>query len=207
MNEIIKIANNGVDARDLWSKLGIKHKFSDWISILIRDYEFIEGVDFNYFYGKSTGGRPSKEYIISVTMAKEISMVTKTDIGKKVRRYFIKCEKILREKSITRLVGVETRKSLTDKVKDSGENDRMHGFAYSSYTKLAYKYAGVSDLFKKFKALKLKDKSFRDYLNNEQIQHVEMIEKMIDSLLTMDKQYGDIKGTLEQIIPGKKAIK
>ena len=42
---------------------------------------------------KPTGGRPSREYYISIDMAIELAMVENNDKGKEARRYFIQCEK------------------------------------------------------------------------------------------------------------------
>ena len=42
---------------------------------------------------KSTGGRPQTDYILTIDMAKEISMLSKTGKSKEVRRYFIDIEK------------------------------------------------------------------------------------------------------------------
>lgn len=46
------------------------------------------------------GGRPVKEYHITIEMAKELSMVERNDKGKQARRYFIECEKKLQTHSL-----------------------------------------------------------------------------------------------------------
>ncbi len=42
------------------------------------------------------GGRPTKDYYLTLDMAKELSMVERTPKGKEARQYFIACEKALR---------------------------------------------------------------------------------------------------------------
>lgn len=94
MNELIKVNSDTqtVSARDLHEKLGIKTAFKDWMPRMI-DYGFEEGKDFSSFLSESTGGRPSKDYEISIDMAKQICMIQRTPIGKQIREYFIDLEK------------------------------------------------------------------------------------------------------------------
>lgn len=56
-----------------------------------------EGVDFTQISGKSSGGRPSIDYAITIAAAKEISMMNGGEKGKQARQYFIECEKIAKE--------------------------------------------------------------------------------------------------------------
>ncbi|HBG4993418.1 TPA: antA/AntB antirepressor family protein, partial [Clostridioides difficile] len=43
----------------------------------------------------STGGRPSKEYVLKLDVAKELAMVQNNNKGREIRRYFIRLEKLL----------------------------------------------------------------------------------------------------------------
>jgi phage anti-repressor protein len=76
-----------------------KQEFANWIKDLIADYGFVEGVDFLTNLSKSTGGRQAIEYTLTMDMAKEISMVQRSEKGRQARRYFIECEKRLRHLS------------------------------------------------------------------------------------------------------------
>ncbi|WP_334473406.1 antA/AntB antirepressor family protein [Arsenophonus sp. PmNCSU2021_1] len=78
-----------VNARDLHEFLESKQKFADWIKDRIQQYGFIESQDFIVILGKTpNGGRPTKEYAISLDMAKELSMVERNEKGKQARQYF-----------------------------------------------------------------------------------------------------------------------
>lgn len=84
--------NTSVSARDLHSFLEVGRDFSNWIKGRISDYGFIENQDFEVsliFEQNTKGGRPTKEYILSMDMAKELSMLERSDRGKQARLYFI----------------------------------------------------------------------------------------------------------------------
>ena len=101
MHDLIKIqprdfsgaAVQTVNARDLHAFLEISSAFKDWIARRISDYGFEDGCDFCSFLSESSGGRPAKEYAISLSMAKELAMVERNDKGKQARLYFIECER------------------------------------------------------------------------------------------------------------------
>ena len=106
MNELIKLqpqtingnAIETVSARELHSFLESKQDFSTWIKNRIEKYEFVENQDFIKLHKKMenpNGGRPSHEYYVSVSMAKELAMVENNEKGKQARKYFIECEKKL----------------------------------------------------------------------------------------------------------------
>lgn len=87
-----------VNARELHKALDNKRRFADWIKDRINDYGFVQNVDYVLISQncetKGRGGdRRSIDYHITLDMAKELSMVEKTEKGRQARRYFIDCEK------------------------------------------------------------------------------------------------------------------
>ena len=96
--EIVQLCN----ARDIHICLKVRSRFNDWIARRIAEYGFVEDVDFTLVTrGKVTkgrgGDRRSREYDVTIDMAKELAMVERTEIGQRIRRYFIQCEKALRK--------------------------------------------------------------------------------------------------------------
>lgn len=87
--------NDGVSAvmgRDLHQFLEVGRDYTNWFKQMIG-YGFVEGQDFTPDLAKSFGGRPRQDHIVSLDMAKEISMIQRTDKGKQARQYFIECER------------------------------------------------------------------------------------------------------------------
>jgi phage anti-repressor protein len=86
------------NGRDLHHFLEVGRDFSTWIKDRIDEYGFVEGKDYSPVLGNRSDGRPGKrriEYQISLEMAKELAMVENNEQGRKVRRYFIKCEELV----------------------------------------------------------------------------------------------------------------
>lgn len=105
MNELIKITTNAqgsqvVSARGLHEFLEVKGDFSTWRKRMF-DYGFEEEKDFTSILGKSTGGRPTIDYALTLDTAKEIAMLQRSDKGKQARQYFIECERALKEQKPT----------------------------------------------------------------------------------------------------------
>lgn len=100
MGELIPIHNNdgrqAVMGRDLHAFLEVGRDYTNWFKQMVG-YGFVEGQDFTPDLAKSTGGRPRADHIVSLDMAKEISMIQRTDKGKQARQYFIECERRAKE--------------------------------------------------------------------------------------------------------------
>jgi len=85
-----------VNARDLHVFLESKQQFSDWMQNKIKQYDFVEERDFYInLYKNDKKGRPTKEYVLTLHMAKELSMVENNKKGKEARLYFIHAEEEL----------------------------------------------------------------------------------------------------------------
>ena len=96
--EINGILTKTVNARELHSFLDSKQDFSTWIKNRIAKYDFIENQDFVRFHKKMEANNATMiEYFVTLDMAKELSMVENNEQGRLARRYFIQCEKKLKE--------------------------------------------------------------------------------------------------------------
>ena len=97
MSELIPIISNGdikaVDGRTLHEFVEISSKFADWIKNRIEKYDFVENQDYQMVSKNLESGGQSKDYIISLDMAKELAMVENNEKGKQARKYFIEVEK------------------------------------------------------------------------------------------------------------------
>lgn len=104
MQELIPISEKdgkrAVSARDLHSFLESKQDFSTWIKNRIDKYDLVENVDYvllHNFVEQVSGTKHRIEYALTVDAAKELSMVEGNEKGKQARRYFIECERKLKE--------------------------------------------------------------------------------------------------------------
>ncbi|CAI3486128.1 antA/AntB antirepressor family protein [Enterococcus cecorum] len=102
--ELIKITTNEngeqlVSGRELHEFLEVGTKYTQWFDEMTK-YGFVENVDYstlNELSEKKEGSRFVKRTIINhamtLDMAKEISMIQRTEKGKQARLYFIEVEK------------------------------------------------------------------------------------------------------------------
>jgi phage anti-repressor protein len=116
--EIGGVSTLAVNARDLHGFLGVKRGFSAWIKSRIIDFGFVKNQDFlvSEIYDTKQGRGGNKksvigyilqgrggnnesviEYILTLDMAKELSMVERSEKSRIVRKYFIECERKLHE--------------------------------------------------------------------------------------------------------------
>ncbi|CAK01351.1 phage antirepressor Ant [Bartonella tribocorum] len=89
-----------VDARDLHAFLEIGKDFSTWITDRINKYNLVENQDFvcsPILGSKGRGGHNRKDYHLTLSVAKELSMVENNKKGREARLYFIECERRLKQ--------------------------------------------------------------------------------------------------------------
>lgn len=117
MNSLIAISEKEVGARyeqcvngrDLHGFLEVGRDFATWIKHRIEIYKFQENQDFIFFpqlgekykIGRPRKGRPVGEYWLTIQTAKEFCMIERNEKGRQARKYFIECEKRLKDITTT----------------------------------------------------------------------------------------------------------
>ena len=77
--------------------------YTNWFKQMVG-YGFSEGQDYSLIEEETAGhpvspnlARPRHNHIITLDMAKEISMIQRTERGKQARQYFIECERRMKQ--------------------------------------------------------------------------------------------------------------
>lgn len=201
MKELIKIATNEkgvqcVSARELHEGLKVQQDFSDWIKKQLDNVNAIEEIDFTLLKRKSSGGRPSTEYILTTDIAKEICMVVGVaprtnpetkELSKQFRIYFIECEKKLKE--ITKEVKHYEKKKIfndespllmegrkSDTIYNNFKNNTVRKELERVIDKTGIKVTNIA------KAINISDSNMSDFRNNKINFNDEKLELIINIL-------------------------
>ena len=216
MSDIIKVKNKEyfIDSEGLAVLAENEHRaVTQLIRSNLSDLEELGVLTFEMSKPTKSGGRPKKTYLLNEHQA--IVLTTFMKNSKKVKEFkvrlvseFIKMRNYIQKQETIRLAGIEVRKSLTDAVQDSGEQERMHGHGYSQYTKMVYDMCGLKETFKEYKDWFKRNGanrplSFRDYIKTGDLKRIELAEALIKPLLELDKQYSEIKETLKPLFERK----
>lgn len=186
-----------------WLELNPTH-YARWAKENITENPFADENEFSPLKVKTSnkGGRPTEDYKITASLAKRISMATKSERGEQARNYFIGCEQALvriaeqiHKTEIERVKGIAVRQALTKAIQHSGENERMHGNAYSNYTDhIVYKQVfgmQACELREKYNIGK-KD-NLRDCFTEEELKQVQNAEMLVSSLMEYGWGFNEIK--------------
>lgn len=219
MNELfnlkpVEIACNqirAVDARELHTFLDVGRDFSTWIKDRIDLGMFVEGKDYVLTLTK-TGERSNvvqKDYAISISMAKELSMLERNEQGKLARQYFIECEKRLAaiapaQHQIAvnnwrkeRIEARDFHKSMCTALEVSrarqGKDTEAHH--YSNETRMLYKILLGMDA-KLWMTVNGVTGELRKHLSADQLECLAYLERTNTTLLEMDMDFQQRKEKL-----------
>lgn len=111
---------------------------------------------------------------------------------------FNNMEKLLHEKFVERQKGITVRHIVTDMIKQSKENERMHGHAYSLYTDMIYKalFGKSAKQFREEFSINKTD-SLRDYFTSEELRAIQSKEMLVSSLIDCGWGYEQIKNFIQ----------
>jgi len=82
-----------VDFEAAWQWLGFTNKASAKRKLA----KFIDGVDFSATWLKTSNGRPSEQIKLTIDCFKSLGMMAGTEQGKSIRKYFLECERTVKE--------------------------------------------------------------------------------------------------------------
>ena len=212
MNDIVKVLNGVAfsESQKVADRFEKDHKnVLATIDRIISDLTAVQAAVKDYFIKGSFTNTRNREYrnylmtregfaLVAMTLEGPESMIFKIQFidAFKMQEAYIK------KQNHARAVGKEIRKSLTDGVKESGENERMHGYGYSNYTKFAYKTIGI-----KYKKPGKGDPAVRDTLAAEDLDRLKTVESMIKALLDIGNEYEQVKKTITEIFEPKQLLK
>lgn len=114
-------------------------------------------------------------------------------------KQFNHMEKLLKEKFVERQKGITVRHIVTDMIKKSNENERMHGHAYSTYTDMIYRALfgrSAKQLREDFGISKTD--TLRDCFTREELQVVQSKEMLVTSLIDCGWGYEQIKNFVSE---------
>ena len=87
-----------ISGRQLHMFLEVQTRYNDWFTRM-KEYGFTEGVDFNLLKNEQVQTEGTREvrrevidHLMTLSMAKELAMLQRTDKGKEARLYFIRIE-------------------------------------------------------------------------------------------------------------------
>ncbi len=112
-------------------------------------------------------------------------------------REFFAMRKELEKRKELRAISKPIRRNLTDALRDSGEEERMHGYAYGTYTDLFYK-AAFGKTAKQLRAERgaTKKVTAKDLLSSDELPLYEKKETAATVLLDAGLRYEEIKKIL-----------
>ncbi len=219
---------NIVSAKALHKALGVGKDFSTWITDRISEYDFTIGHDYSVHktispnLGKSPNGaayskikqsgKPSKDYLLSVGMAKELAMIERNDQGRAIRRYFIQCEEEL-QRSVPE-IAARYRRQLKARISAANLFKPMcvaleSARAEQGKQTQARHYSNESNMIARIVLGGMTAKQWaqangitgepRDHMNAALLEHLSYLESTNITLIDMGMEYEQRKGELTRL--------
>ncbi|EFE7520451.1 TPA: antA/AntB antirepressor family protein [Escherichia coli] len=219
---------NIVSAKALHKALGVGKDFSTWITDRISEYDFTIGHDYSVHktispnLGKSPNGaayskikhsgRPGKDYLLSIGMAKELAMIERNDQGRAIRRYFIQCEEEL-QRSVPE-IAARYRRQLKARISAANLFKPMcvaleSARAEQGKQTQARHYSNESNMIARIVLGGMTAKQWaqangitgepRDSMNAAQLEHLAYLESTNITLIDMGMEYEQRKGELTRL--------
>ncbi|EFK5231485.1 antA/AntB antirepressor family protein [Escherichia coli] len=219
---------NIVSAKALHKALGVGKDFSTWITDRISEYDFTIGHDYSVHktispnLGKSPNGaayskikhsgRPGKDYLLSVGMAKELAMIERNDQGRAIRRYFIQCEEEL-QRTVPEIAAryrrqLKARISAANNFKPMCDALNMARAEQGKTTQQRH-YSNESNMIARIVLGGMTAKQWaqangitgepRDSMNAAQLEHLAYLESTNITLIDMGMEYEQRKGELTRL--------
>ncbi len=209
MSDIVIIENDEliIDSVDLANEFGVK--YDNFWKLLMKHKDKIErhGV---LVLGtrKPKTGRPMQ--VATLTEPQALMLLTytrssdKTDELKfKLINEFRMMKEFINKKFITEGIALQVRKSLTDAVEESGEQERMHNHGFSTYTLMVYKFLGIQKDYQSWKKETGGKGDYRKTLPAEMREKIANAESLVKGMLNLHKQHNEIRDTLEPLFKTK----
>lgn len=120
MNELIKINPDGkTTARELYKFLDLNpSQFSRWVKSHIIDNEFAEaGVDYKGF-DINVEGNIVQDFELSISFAKKLCMLSKSERGNQAREYFLEVERRYQQSSLPAMTNAQLIAAIAQNLAD-----------------------------------------------------------------------------------------
>ena len=223
--------SNIVSAKALHKALGAGNDISTWIKLRIDEYGFVLGTDYavfdsSNFRNQSTnfeqdeanwvtkrgGDRRSKDYGLSLGMAKELAMIERNEQGRAIRRYFIQCEEAL-QRSVPE-IAAQYRRQLKARIgaaslfkpmcaaleaarAEQGKQTSQNHYTNESNMIARIVFGGLTA--KQWAQVNAIKGEPRDSMNAEQLEHLTYLESTNVTLIDMGMAYDQRKEKLSHL--------
>ena len=159
----------------------------------------------NFVLSSYTGGQNKKQPMYCMTRD-GFTLLAMGYTGEKAMKFkegyirqFNAMEKVLLGKIRERDKGIAVRQALTNALKESQENERMHGHAYSTYTDMVYRalFGRTAKQLREEKGISTKE-NLRDFLTEEELKSVQSKEMLVSGLIDCGWGYSQIRDFLKE---------